>query len=185
MPLVSIIIDDRLQLRTYAVADAQELFDAVNNSRKHLNPWLEWVSKTTKPEHSLQFIQQSLHQLNMQEALALGIFEHDKIIGGIGMHAWDQETKRAQIGYWISSEYEGRGIISRSMVKFVEFLFDKIGLNKIEIHFLQANKRSTKVAERLGFKVEGIIRQSIMRNGMPEDVVIAGLLRNEWLQNHS
>jgi len=178
--MVSLTIDNNILLRTYEVADAQELFDAVNHSRKHLNPWLEWVSKTTKPEHSLQFIQLSIHQLNTQEALALGIFENDKIIGGIGMHQWDQETKRAQVGYWLCPEYEGKGIISRSMIKFVEFLFDKIGLNKIEIHFLQSNKRSAKVAARMGFKVEGIIRQSIMRNGMPEDVVIAGLLKGEW-----
>jgi len=178
--LVSITIDDKLRLRTYEVADAEELFEAVNNSRKHLNPWLDWVSKTTKTDHSLQFIRQSLHQQHTQEALALGIFENDKVIGGIGMHAWDQETKRAQIGYWISAEYEGKGIVTKSLLKFIEYLFDKIGLNKIEIHFLQANKRSAKVASKFGFRVEGIIRQSIMRNGMPHDVVIAGLLRDEW-----
>lgn len=179
--MVSIAIDDTLQLCSYEVAHAQELFDAINHSRKHLNPWLDWVSKTTKPEHSLQFIQQSLHRQNMQEALALGIFDNGRIIGGIGMHNWDQETKRAQIGYWISAEQEGKGIISKCMTKFIEFLFDKIGLNKIEIHFLQANKRSAKVAAHMGFKVEGIIRQSIMRNGVPEDVVIAGLLKREWI----
>lgn len=183
--MVSITINDKILLRTYEVADAQELFDAVNNSRKHLNPWLDWVSKTTKPEHSLQFIQNSFQWQNNQQALALGIFENDKIIGGIGMHQWDQETKRAQIGYWISSGYEGKGIVSHSLVKFIEYLFDKIGLNKIEIHFLQANKRSAKVATRLGFKVEGIIRQSILRNGMPHDVIVAGLLRSEWAaQSH-
>lgn len=178
--MVSIIVDNDILLRTYEVADALELFDAVNNSRKHLNPWLEWVSKTTKPEHSLHFIQQSLQQLNNQEALALGIFDNGKVIGGVGMHDWDQETKRAQIGYWINAEQEGKGIVNRSLVKFLEFLFDKTGFNKIEIHFVQSNKRSAKVASRLGFKVEGIIRQCIMRNGMPEDMVITGLLKSEW-----
>ena len=178
--MVSITIDDKILLRSYEVADAQELFDAVNNSRKHLNPWLEWVSKTTKPEHSLQFIQNAIQWQNNQEALTLGIFENDKVVGGIGMHEWDRETKRAQIGYWISAGYEGKGIINKSLIKFIEFLFDKVNLNKIEVHFLQANKRSAKVATRLGFKVEGIIRQSILRNGMPEDMVIAGLLKDEW-----
>ena len=178
--MVSIIVDNDLVLRTYDVADAQELFDAVNGSRRHLNPWLDWVSKTTKPEHSLHFIQQSLHLQNTQQALALGIFDNGKVIGGVGMHDWDQETKRAQIGYWIRTEYEGKGIVSKCLVKFIEFLFDKTGFNKIEIHFVQSNKRSAKVAARLGFKVEGVIRQCIMRNGMPEDMVITGLLKSEW-----
>jgi ribosomal-protein-serine acetyltransferase len=178
--LVSIIIDNRILLRSYQLDDAQELFKAVNNSRSHLQPWLEWINKTTKPEQSLHFIQQSLHQLNTQEALALGIFYNDKIIGGIGMHHWDQTTKKAQIGYWISKEYEGRGIINQCLTRFVDFLFEKIGLNKIEIHFIPANKRSARVADRLGCKVEGVIRQSYLRNGKAEDIVITGLLKSEW-----
>ena len=52
-------------------------------------------------------------------------------------------------------------------------------MNKIEIHFVRTNERSAKIAERLGFKIEGIIRQSTIRNGMPEDVVVAGLLKSE------
>lgn len=178
--MVSIIIDNNILLRSYQLDDAPELYNAVNRSRKHLQPWLEWVSKTTKPEQSLQFIQQSLHQLNTQEALALGIFFNDRIIGGIGMHHWDQSTKRAQVGYWISEEFEGKGIINSCLTRFIDFLFEKIGLNKIEVHFVPANLRSAKVAERLGCRVEGVIRQSCIRNGRPEDIVITGLLRSEW-----
>ncbi len=178
--MVSIIVDDHILLRSYEEKDAAELFEAISSSRQHLHPWLEWVDNTTRPEHSLQFIKHSLHQLNEQEALALGIFYDGKIIGGLGMHKWDLITKRAQVGYWISREYEGKGIINNSLQKFISFLFEKIGLNKIEIHFDPKNKRSANVAERLGFKVEGIIRQSVIRNGMPEDVVVTGLLKAEW-----
>jgi len=178
--MVSVIVDDNILLRSYEAEDAAALFEVINNSRKHLHPWLQWVDTTTKPEHSLRFIKQSLHKLNEQEALALGIFYNGKIIGGVGMDKWDQHTKRAQIGYWISKEYEGKGIMNSSLQKFISFLFEKTGLNKIEVHFEPTNKRSANVAARLGCKVEGIIRQSIMRNGMPEDVVVTGLLKSEW-----
>ena len=178
--MVSITVDNQLLLRSYNVDDAQKLFEAVNNDRSHLHPWLDWVDKTTKPEHSLLFIEQSIHQLDTQEALALGIFYNDKIIGGIGMHKWDLATKRAQAGYWISKEYEGKGIINKCLRAFIDFLFEKIGLSKIEIHFIPLNHRSAKVAARLGFKTEGIIRQSVISNGLPEDIVITGLLKSEW-----
>jgi len=178
--LVSLAIDDDLLLRSYQPEDAQELFSVISDSRVHLHPWLSWVDATTKPEHSLQFIQTSLHQLRMQEGLALAIIYNGKIAGGIGMHNWDQSLKKAQIGYWIAKEYEGKGIIKKCLPPFVSYLFDKIGLNKIEIHLMPGNKRSAKVAERLGCKVEGIIRQSILRNGQPEDLVIMGLLKCEW-----
>ncbi len=128
----------------------------------------------------MEFIQQSQHQLHVQEALALGVFYDDIIIGGIGMHDWSHDTGRAQIGYWICKEYEGKGIIMRSLEGFIEYLFTITGLNKIEIHYVPANIRSAEVARKLGFRIEGIIRQSTIRNGMPEDIVVTGLLKSEW-----
>jgi len=178
--MVSILIDDDTLLRSYTLDDANDLFLAVNNSRQHLRHWLNWVDKTTKPEHTLQFLQQSLQQLNNQEGIALGIFYRRHIIGGIGMHHWDHSLKKAQLGYWISKEHEGKGIIHTCLLRFVDFLFQKAGLNKIEIHFIPENTRSAKVAEALGCKVEGIIRQSHLKNGKLEDIIITGLLKSEW-----
>ena len=178
--MVSILIDDDILLRSYQLEDANELFRSVNESRLHLRPWLIWVDSTIKPEHSLQFIQQSLVQQNNQEALALGIFHNRKIIGGIGMHQWSHSLEKAQLGYWLSKDYEGRGILHNCMLRFIDFLFEKVGLNKIEIHFIPANKRSAAVAERLGFKIEGIIRDSYIVNGNFTDLVVTGLLKSEW-----
>ena len=178
--MATIQIDEHLLLRNYEIDDFQQLFDAINGSRQHLGAWLNWVGKTTRAEHSLEFIQESHRKLLDQELLALGIFYDGVIIGGVGMHDWSHDTRRAQIGYWISKEYEGRGIITRSLRAFITYLFGQIGLNKIEIHYVTANKRSAKVAERLGFRVEGVIRQSTIRNGMPDDLVVTGLLKSEW-----
>lgn len=178
--MVSILIDDDLLLRSYQLEDAAELFRSVEESRQHLRPWLIWVDGTTKPEHSQQFIQLSLQQQNNQEALALGIFHKRKIIGGIGMHQWDHTLQKAQLGYWISKEYEGRGIVSACLERFIDFLFEKVGLNKLEIHFVTSNKRSAVIAEKQGFKVEGIIRDSYIMNGMFTDLVVTGLLKKEW-----
>lgn len=178
--MVSILIDDDILLRSYQQEDAPGLFVAVNKSRKHLHTWLDWIDKTTKPEHSQQFIQRSLEQINSQEGIALGIFYKQEIIGGIGMHHWDHDIKKAQIGYWIAADFEGKAIINKCLTRFISFLFEKVGLNKIEIHFMPANKRSAKVAERLGCKIEGALRQSCLRHGKLEDLIIAGLLKSEW-----
>lgn len=178
--MVSILIDDNLLLRSYHLEDAAELFRAVNESREHLRPWLVWVDSTTRQEHSLQFIQVSLQQQNNQEALALGIFHKRKIIGGIGMHEWDHVLEKAQLGYWVSKDFEGKGIISTCLERFIDFLFDKVGLNKLEIHFVPANTRSATIAERLGFKVEGVLRDSYVINGSFTDLVVTGLLKKEW-----
>jgi ribosomal-protein-serine acetyltransferase len=180
--MVSILIDDELLLRNYHPDDAAALFQLINESRAHLRTWLSWVDRTTKPEHSLQFIQQSLQDINTQQSLTLGIFRNREIIGGIGMHNWDQELKRAQVGYWIARQFEGQGIITRSAERFLDFLFQKLNLNKIELHFALRNTRSAAVAQKLGAKTEGIIRAGCLVNGMHEDLVITGILRTEWNQ---
>lgn len=178
--MVSILIDENLLLRSFQPDDTAALFKAVDESRNHLRPWLRWVDATTKPEHIQQFIQRTQQQLNNQEALELGIFYNRQIIGGIGMHEWNHFLKKAQVGYWIKKEFEGMGIIHRSLTYFIDFLFAKPGLNKIEIQFMPSNVRSAAVAERLGFKVEGIIRQSYFMNGKLDDLVVTGLLKSEW-----
>lgn len=178
--MVTITVNNDIILRTYKPEDADGLFTAINASRRHLGIWLDWIKHTTRTEHSMQYIKDSLHQANMQEALYLGIFYDGILVGGVNMYQWDREVKKALIGYWIVKEQEGKGVISICLQYFTRFLFEKTGLNKIEIHFSVANKRSAKVAERLGCKIEGIIRQSALRNGVREDVVVCGLLKSEW-----
>lgn len=178
--MVSILIDNDLQLRSLQPEDAPELFRAIEESRQHLRPWLAWVAGHTKPEHSQQFIQIMLQQQHEQRGLALGLFSGKTLIGEVGMHDWDQTLKKAHIGYWLCKDSEGKGILHSCLTRFIDFLFEKAALNKVEIQFSPANKRSARVAERLGFKVEGVLRQSHLRNGALEDLVVTGLLKNEW-----
>ncbi len=182
--MATLRIDEHLLARNYEIDDFEALYAAVNGSRQHLGLWLSWIAKTTKPEHSYEFIQDTLRKLNDQELLALGIFYDGALIGGLSMHEWHHDTRRAQLGYWIAREYEGRGIVTRVLEAFITYIFANIGLNKLEIHYVAANARSGNVAERLGFRVEGLLRKCALRNGQLEDMVVTGLLRTEWESAH-
>lgn len=178
--MVSILIDEELVLRDWQPDDAAELFKLVDHSRQHLRQWFPWVDMTQKADHSLQFIQQSRSRQRNQEGLTLAIVYNRKIVGSMGMHEWNHQLKKAQIGYWIAEDYQGKGIVHRCLNGFIDFLFNRVGLNKVEIQFMVSNKRSAAVSERLGCKVEGIIRQGYILNGNYHDLVITGLLKTEW-----
>lgn len=178
--MVHLHINEHLHMRTLEPGDAHVLFHAVDTSRAHLRKWLHWVDLTTKEADSLEFIMDAQRQQDTQQGLVLGIFLEDELIGTTGMHHWEQDLKKAQIGYWICKDHEGKGTMHRCIAAFIRFLFEQAGLNKIEIHFVAQNKRSAALAEKLGFKTEGYLRQSILRNGMLADLVITGLLRSEW-----
>ena len=178
--MVSILINEQVQLRSYVPADAPGLFHAIDRNRAHLRRWLAWVDGTTQADHSAAFIEHSLAQMERQEGIALGIFHNDRIIGGLGMLQWDHMLRKAQVGYWIDKTYEGQGMVSICLGRFLEFLFTKLNLNKTEVQFVVSNVRSRALAERLGFRIEGVLRESYLVNGKLEDLLLAGLLKKEW-----
>lgn len=83
------------------------------------------------------------------------------------------------IGYWISEEYEGRGIITASVQKLISYAFEKMGVNRIVILCDSDNERSARVAEKLGFTLEGIIQRDEKRYGAFYNYKIYALLKNE------
>jgi ribosomal-protein-serine acetyltransferase len=138
------------------------------------------VNATLNQQHSLDFIQNMLVQETAQKGIAMGIFLNEKLIGSIGMHDWNHHLQKAQVGYWLIKDAEGKGLMKRTAVAFISFLFEHLGLNKVEIQFLPYNIRSSELTKKLNAKVEGILRDNIKINGAFEDVVITGILCKEW-----
>jgi len=178
--MLSILIDPEVTLRSYTPEDAPALFRAIQKNRTHLRPWLAWIDGTTKEEHSRAFIEDALTQQHHQQGIAAGIFRNEEVIGGVGMLHWNHQLQKAQIGYWIDKQYEGTGLLSRCLEKFIDYLFETVNLNKIEIHFVASNERSAAIARRFNAKLEGILRDSCVVNGNLSDLVVTGLLKKEW-----
>lgn len=178
--MFSLAVSEEIILRNYQGEDAPVLFNVIDTNRQHLRPWLVWVDGTLKEEHSLEYIRAARQEQYDQKSMALGIFKSGKLIGGMGMHQWDHRLKKAQIGYWLIREEEGKGTLTRCATTMLEYLFDQLQLNKVELHHLPGNVRSAAVAHRLHFTIEGILRDSFLMNGKLNDLVINGLLKREW-----
>lgn len=177
---MTIRVDDHLLLRSYQPEDAATLFGCVAADRAYLREFLPWVDLTLKEADSATFISVSMDQERDQKGLAMGIFLDEILIGGIGMHEWNHHLKKCQIGYWLAAGQQGNGYMYRSATAFLNFLFGQLGMNKVEIHFLPYNTRSGSLAEKLGGKVEGVLRHNYKSNGSFEDTVVVGILSSEW-----
>lgn len=169
-----------LILRNYQEEDAPSLFAAVEENRAHLRPWLIWVDATQKEMHSLEYIRNARQEQYDQQSIAFGIFREDRLIGGLGMHQWDRRLRKAQLGYWLAQAETGKGIMTGCIGVLMNYLFDRLDLNKLELHYLPGNMKSAAVAQRLGFRVEGVLRDSFLMNGTLHDLVLAGLLKKEY-----
>lgn len=182
--MLTIAIDDQIALRSFTLEDALELFKSIDINRQYLRPWLPWVDQILTEKDTEQFIHDSFTQIDNQSGLELAIIFDQKIIGSVGMQHWDHQLNKAQIGYWISKEKEGKGIMNKCLNEFIKYLFTQIGLNKIEIHFMSSNHKSASIIKRLNAPIEGILRDSYSSNGTLSDLVIAGILKKDFLSNN-
>lgn len=105
-----------------------------------------------------------------------------QLCGAIFLKNFEWSVPKCELGYFIDSNYEGKGITSLAIKKIVSYCFSSMRLNKIFIRSALDNAASRMVAEKNGFKEEGIIRKDFMtERGELIDVVYYGLVNEDRL----
>jgi ribosomal-protein-alanine N-acetyltransferase len=98
--------------------------------------------------------------------------------GGIGIHPQqDIMKKNAELGYWLSQEYWGNGIIPQAIKQMIDFSFRTYDITRIYARPFGNNQRSIKVLEKCGFKLEARIEKNIYKNGAFLDELIYAVRR--------
>jgi len=164
-------------IRTYTLDDAQALFDLIDGNRDHLRPWMIWEQTTKSVDDTRTFIQSCLDA--PVDIEGNGIFVDGDLAGGIGMEI-DTLSNSGEIGYWLATPCEGRGIITRACERFFDMAFDELGLHRMELQAASGNTRSRAVAARLGMSEEGVARDGIRVADGYLDSVEYGILEDEW-----
>jgi ribosomal-protein-alanine N-acetyltransferase len=103
-------------------------------------------------------------------------------IGSLGFYKWAPHASyQAEMGYDLAKEYWGEGIMSEAMKAVIDFGFERMELNRIEVFIMPRNKRSIKLVRNLGFKREGLLRQRYYDEfGHFTDDVLFSMLRSDW-----
>jgi ribosomal-protein-serine acetyltransferase len=92
----------------------------------------------------------------------------------------DAEMRSGEIGYWLDTDYVGRGLVSRAVTAILDHAFGTLGLERVGLTATADNVRSRSVAERLGFTLEGVRREAAAFPKGRRDVAFYGLLAREW-----
>src|SRR6056297_2212512 len=106
-----------------------------------------------------------------------------KPIGDISYRNWDKRNRSAEFGLEIGEINErGKGYGYEVLSYFIEFMFNHLNLNRIELTTLTDNEKSIKLYKKLGFKKIGIIRESNFdsRKGKYINVLYMDLLKKEY-----
>ena len=172
-------IEDNLHLETVTLIDADEVFETVDSSRNSLKKWLPWVDLTKTSKDIEKYFQTCIDREKSNNGFDLTINYNSKIVGGIGLHKIDHMNKATSIGYWLSSKHEGQGLMTKSVKALCNYCFNTLKLNRIEISCATDNIKSQNIPKRLGFKLEGTLRQKEIVNGKYLDHYLFSVLKNE------
>jgi ribosomal-protein-alanine N-acetyltransferase len=100
-------------------------------------------------------------------------------IGGIGLTLGeDIERCSAEVGYWLGSQYWGRGIATSALARICQYAFEELGFLRIFATPLVWNPASLRVLEKAGFQQEGIMRSACIKNGQVVDMALYAKLAN-------
>ena len=173
-------IDADLKLTLLTKDRTREIFELVEGNREWLRQWLPWLDGIRKVEHMDFFISACLERYATGEQMNCVILYRDTPAGLIGFHNINERTGTTAIGYWLSREMTGRGIVTRSVREMEKLAFFDRKLSKTEIRCAPDNLASRRIPERLGYRTEGILRRAENLYGRVVDHVVYGLLKEEY-----
>jgi ribosomal-protein-serine acetyltransferase len=173
-------IDDRVELRLLEERHAEELFSLLEQNRNHLRAELTWLNEEFSLKDAKEYVRAGLERFAAGNGLRAGIWLQDSLAGIVSLHNLIQVDRKASLGYWLGASFQGQGLVTMACSVLINHSFSELKLNRLEIQCAPANDRSRRVAERLGFTQEGVLRQSWWIQGQFVDQVVYGLLASEW-----
>lgn len=109
---------------------------------------------------------------------------HERIyIGECGIKSVDWKNRRTEIYIFLGKDHIGKGYGTDAMNVLLNFIFNEMNLNKVKLTVLSINTRAIKCYKKCGFKIEGTLRNELYKEGSYRDLVIMGLLKDEFVQS--
>jgi ribosomal-protein-serine acetyltransferase len=141
-----------IEVRRWVSSDAAALNAAVDDTRKHLQPWMPWASD---PPMSLLEREAQIELWSAEWAAGgdctYGILMAGQVAGGSGLHRRLGEGG-LEIGYWLHHAFTGRGVMTVAVRLITDTAFSMPDIGRVEIHHDRANVRSGAIPRRLGYR---------------------------------
>ena len=180
----STLVVDELKIRLIGTKDAQRISAYYQKNREFLQPW-----EPLREEgfFSVQGWEKRLIQLAELQKHHLAYYfvivkqGSDDICGVINFSNLIKHPFYAcHVGYSLGDEYQGQGIMRRSLNAVVQWMFDERHFHRIMAGYMPRNEKSGKVLSELGFEKEGLAKDYLLINGQWEDHVLTAKTNPHW-----
>jgi RimJ/RimL family protein N-acetyltransferase len=176
-PTVPEFETERLSLRRLTVDDAHELHRAYGDAEA-MRYWDAPPSRDVLETE--QRIQRSLEFNATWQASWAVLIRQGPFVGMVNYHGRQQWNRRLAVGWILIPEFRGHGFMQEAMRVLIAHCFQSLGTHRIEAEIERDNLRSARLAERLGFEREALLRDRMFVSGQPRSVWMHTLLRSKW-----
>ncbi|WP_261134385.1 GNAT family N-acetyltransferase [Bacillus sp. Marseille-Q3570] len=163
---------ERLILRKITLDDAEDMYSYASD--EEVTRFVTWNTHSSSSD-TIEFINSFLPQYDAPWGIELK--ENGKCIGTVHFVWWQPEHKAAEIGYVLSKEYWGRGLITEAARAVITFGFESMDLVRIQARCFLENKGSERVMEKLGMSFEGISRKGMYVKGEHKDLKVYSIIK--------
>jgi RimJ/RimL family protein N-acetyltransferase len=177
------MIGERVVVRRYADEDAPAFHRALEEVREHLRPRLPGFEQTRSYDDVLEAIRRTHAQCALRESFSAGVWggEPAVLYGEVHLRSADWEVPSFDLSYWVHPAAQGRGYLSEAVRLFLDLAFNTLGARRVAILCEPHNARSRRLAERLGFVLEGCLRQTALGpDRQPCDLLVFSLTDKEF-----
>ena len=138
----TIRVDDDILLRWPSLADAKELVALIDSNREYLGLWLPQFDAIRTVEDERVWIEGRLAAEEKGEGTPPLIVYRGAIVGTVGTVLVDSLNRSCEIGYWLTEEMQGRGIVTRACRAVLDYAFGELQLNRVQIRAATQNKKT-------------------------------------------
>lgn len=173
-------VDSEIDLRRLQMSDAEEIFRTIDSQRDYLGEWLPFVETTKDVSSVEEFVKYVLSKPKENSEFAYTIRKNGDFAGLIDIKTTDLLNRKTEIGYWLSEEFQGQGIMTKAVERICKYAFQDLGLNRVQIKCASENYASQNIAKRLDFVLEGVERDGeLLSNDQFTDLIIYSKLKRD------
>jgi len=164
----------KFTLRPWTLNDLESVSKHANNPKITQNMSDGFPNSIEKWKTFIEFATSS------KDILYLVIDINGEAIGSIGVSPKkDYMQKNAELGYWLSEEYWGQGIITKAIKEIVKLAFNKFDIERIYATPFEKNYASHRALEKAGFKLEARFSKIVFKNGEMLDELVYAIRRKD------
>ena len=179
-PSPLLVVDDQLSLSILSLSDAREIFKLVDENRIYLRKTLPWLDEVNSLDEQISYISHCISDYELYKGIMYSVSSDGDIIGTIGLNSIDYENRSCGVGYWVSEEFAGKGIATRCCSRLIDHCFNDLNLHRFVLEAAIENIASCRVAEKLGLRLEGVIKDREWLYDRFLDANLYAVTKPEW-----